>query len=59
MSGPENRATEPNNPFGANMTTTNAEKLYARFETSEGTIVCELFAKEAPVTVKNFVELAK
>ncbi len=41
------------------MTTTNAEKLFARFETSEGTIVCELFAKEAPVTVKNFVELAE
>ena len=32
---------------------------YAIFETSEGTIVTRLFEKEAPVTVKNFIELAE
>ena len=32
---------------------------YATFDTSEGTIVCRLFEKEAPKTVKNFVELAE
>ncbi len=33
--------------------------LYATFDTSEGTIVCRLFEKEAPKTVQNFVELAE
>ncbi len=33
--------------------------MYATFETSEGTIVCRLFDKEAPKTVANFVELAE
>ena len=32
---------------------------YALFNTSEGTIVCRLFEKEAPKTVANFVELAE
>jgi peptidyl-prolyl cis-trans isomerase A (cyclophilin A) len=32
---------------------------YATFNTSEGTIVCRLFEKEAPVTVKNFTDLAQ
>jgi len=32
---------------------------YATFNTSEGTIVCRLFEKEAPKTVENFVELAE
>jgi len=32
---------------------------YAMFDTSEGTIVCRLFEKEAPKTVANFVELAE
>lgn len=31
---------------------------YATFNTSEGTIVCRLFEKEAPTTVKNFTDLA-
>ena len=36
------------------------EKNYtATFTTSKGQIVCELFAKEAPRTVNNFVFLAK
>src|SRR6202165_5059145 len=33
--------------------------LYATVETTEGTIVCRLFEKEAPKTVANFVELAE
>src|SRR5712671_3080772 len=33
--------------------------LYATCETSEGTIVCRLFEKDAPKTVANFVELAE
>jgi peptidyl-prolyl cis-trans isomerase A (cyclophilin A) len=32
---------------------------YAVMKTSEGTIVCKLFEKEAPKTVANFVELAE
>ena len=32
---------------------------YASFDTSEGTIVCRLFEKEAPKTVANFTELAE
>jgi peptidyl-prolyl cis-trans isomerase A (cyclophilin A) len=32
---------------------------YAIFNTSEGTIVCRLFEKEAPKTVANFTELAE
>src|SRR5579872_61736 len=32
---------------------------YAVFETSEGTIVCKLFEKEAPKTVANFTGLAE
>src|ERR1043166_5808377 len=35
-------------------------KSYAvTFETSRGTIVCDLFPKEAPKTVNNFVFLAR
>ena len=32
--------------------------LYAKFETTEGTITVRLFAKDAPKTVENFVGLA-
>src|SRR5216684_1909565 len=32
---------------------------YAIFETTEGKIVCKLFEKEAPNTVKNFIDLAE
>jgi peptidyl-prolyl cis-trans isomerase A (cyclophilin A) len=32
---------------------------YATFNTSEGTIVCRLFEKEAPKTVANFLDLAE
>jgi peptidyl-prolyl cis-trans isomerase A (cyclophilin A) len=32
---------------------------YATLKTSEGTIMCRLFEKEAPKTVANFIELAE
>jgi peptidyl-prolyl cis-trans isomerase A (cyclophilin A) len=32
---------------------------YAKFNTSEGTVVCELFEKDAPQTVANFIGLAE
>src|ERR1700749_663423 len=32
---------------------------YATLDTSEGTIVCRLFDKEAPKTVQNFIDLAE
>jgi peptidyl-prolyl cis-trans isomerase A (cyclophilin A) len=32
---------------------------YARFDTTEGSIVVRLFEQDAPVTVKNFIELAE
>ena len=35
------------------------KKHTATFDTSRGTIVCELFTKEAPATVNNFVFLAR
>jgi peptidyl-prolyl cis-trans isomerase A (cyclophilin A) len=36
-----------------------APGTYATFKTSEGTIICKLFEKDAPDTVKNFIELAE
>ena len=36
-----------------------APGTYAVFNTTEGTIVCRLFEKEAPKTVSNFIELAE
>lgn len=36
-----------------------AETLYAILETSLGKIVCQLYPEQAPLTVKNFVGLAK
>jgi len=38
---------------------TRTPGTYAVFETSEGTIVCRLFEKDAPKTVANFVELTE
>ena len=35
------------------------KKFTATFDTSKGTIIAELFAKDAPITVNNFVFLAK
>jgi peptidyl-prolyl cis-trans isomerase B (cyclophilin B) len=40
------------------MTIDPAKKYVATFDTSRGQIVCELFAKDAPKTVNNFVFLA-
>jgi peptidyl-prolyl cis-trans isomerase A (cyclophilin A) len=34
------------------------KELYASFDTTEGQIVCRLFASDAPKTVENFVGLA-
>src|SRR3989442_11738987 len=40
--------------------TIDPNKSYtATLETNKGTIVCDLFAKDAPVTVNNFVFLAR
>jgi len=40
--------------------TIDPKKNYtATFDTSRGSIVCDLFAKDAPVTVNNFVFLAR
>ena len=36
-----------------------AKKYRATFDTSKGSIVCDLFAKDAPKTVNNFVFLAR
>jgi peptidyl-prolyl cis-trans isomerase B (cyclophilin B) len=41
------------------MTIDTKKKMTATFETSRGKIVCELFPKEAPQTVNNFVFLAR
>lgn len=40
------------------MTIDPAKTYRATIETNKGTIVCDLFAKEAPKTVNNFVFLA-
>jgi len=36
-----------------------SKKYTATFETTRGTIVCDLFTKDAPKTVNNFVFLAR
>ena len=41
------------------MSIDTAKDYTATLNTSRGTIVCELFAKDAPLTVNNFVFLAK
>ena len=41
------------------MTIDPARKYSATLETSKGSIVCDLFAKDAPKTVNNFVFLAR
>ena len=38
---------------------TRTPGTYAVFETSEGTIVCRLFEKDAPKTVANFIDLSE
>src|SRR3984893_14742724 len=46
-SAPPSLTIDPNKPYSAT------------FKTSRGEIVCDLFAKDAPKTVNNFVFLAK
>src|SRR3954453_21321290 len=41
------------------MTIDTSKSYTATFDTSRGPIVCELFAKDAPTTVNNFVFLAR
>jgi peptidyl-prolyl cis-trans isomerase B (cyclophilin B) len=41
------------------MTIDSTKKYNATFNTSRGEIVCELHAKDKPITVNNFVFLAK
>jgi peptidyl-prolyl cis-trans isomerase B (cyclophilin B) len=41
------------------MTIDAGKKFVATFDTSKGQIVCDLFAKDAPMTVNNFVFLAR
>ena len=41
------------------MTIDPGKKYTATFDTSRGVIVCDLFAKETPATVSNFVFLAR
>jgi peptidyl-prolyl cis-trans isomerase A (cyclophilin A) len=36
-----------------------SQGTYAIFDTSEGKIICRLFEKEAPITTKNFIDLAE
>jgi cyclophilin family peptidyl-prolyl cis-trans isomerase len=53
-------AGEPPAPTPAKVTAgTAAEKTYAKFETSQGNFVIQLFTERAPITTKNFIDLAK
>ena len=45
--------------FGMGEPPENQGSLYAVFETSKGDITCMLYAKRAPRTVQNFVDLAE
>ena len=54
--GAAHRATAPVDPT---QTFPAEPGLYVAFNTTQGRIVCKLFEKEAPVTVKNFVALAR
>ena len=50
----------PNSYSAPPPVTIDTNKSYtATFETDRGTIVCELYVKDAPMTVNNFVFLAK
>lgn len=49
----------PADPAAAPITLNQPAGLYAVFETTLGRIVCRLLPEKAPVTVRNFVELAQ
>src|SRR4051795_12660345 len=46
-------------PAAPKMSIDTAKTYTATFDTSRGQIVCDLFAKDAPNTVNNFVFLAR
>ena len=46
-------------PKAPEMTIDERKSYTATFETARGSIVCDLFAKDAPKTVNNFVFLAR
>jgi peptidyl-prolyl cis-trans isomerase A (cyclophilin A) len=48
----------PAEPTGWQKAALEGKELYATLETSQGTIVLQLFSKDAPKTVANFVGLA-
>ena len=52
-------AESPTKPAWKGILMARQPGVYATFDTSEGTIVCRLFEQEAPITVKNFVDLAE
>lgn len=63
---PSSKLSPPDDPTGGEFTLeqataglTGTGKLRASIETDLGTLECELYEKEAPVTVANFVGLAR
>ena len=46
-------------PVDSTQTFPSDPGLYVAFNTTQGRIVCKLFEKEAPITVKSFVALAR
>src|SRR3989442_15498788 len=52
-------ALHRNHPIGKDSFMPRQPGTYASFTTSEGTIVCRLFEKDAPKTVANFTDLAE
>jgi len=53
------QTAEPAKPAAAPPKPERAPGLYATIVTTQGTIVGKLFEKESPITVKNFVGLAR
>jgi cyclophilin family peptidyl-prolyl cis-trans isomerase len=49
----------PDKPMPPTGTLDTAKSYTAHFKTSRGEIVCELYADRAPLTVENFVNLAR
>lgn len=55
---PAREAAPPPETSQPSSSASDPSKLYATLETSVGNIRIELFEQEAPITVKNFVDLA-